>query len=199
MGEKMRDIYDLTDEELVKLFQEGNEWCFNEIYNRYSGKLLGYATKHIRSKEDAEEITNTTFALTFKYLNKFRGESSLSTWLYCILRNQICNHFRIIQRRGDFITQSLELTNYCEDSPFSIVVIDWNLPENHIIQRENMERIIMAIDGLPDIMMAAARLYIIDKLPIKVIAQLLNCPGGTIRSRTHRIRKYLRDFPEEDE
>ena len=40
-----------------------------------------------------------------------------------------------------------------------------------------MERIIMAIDGLPDIMMAAARLYIIDKLPIKVIAQLLNCPG----------------------
>ena len=70
MGEKMRDIYDLTDEELVKLFQEGNEWCFNEIYNRYSGKLLGYATKHVRSKEDAEEITNTTFALTFKYLNK---------------------------------------------------------------------------------------------------------------------------------
>ena len=115
------------------------------------------------------------------------------------MRNQICNHFRIIQRRGDFITQSLELTNYCEDSPFSIVVIDWNLPENHIIQSENMERISMAIDGLPDIMMATTRLYIIDKLPIKVIAQLLNCPGGTIRSRTHRIRKYLRGFPEEDE
>ena len=86
------------------------------------------------------------------------------------MRNQICNHFRIIQRRGDFITQSLELTNYCEDSPFSIVVIDWNLPENHIMQRENMERIIMAVSKLPEVMAETAQLYIIDKLPIKVIA-----------------------------
>ena len=48
-------------------------------------------------------------------------------------------------------------------------------------------------------MAETAQLYIIDKLPIKAIAQLLNCPEGTIRSRTHRIRKYLRDFPEEYE
>lgn len=195
----MRELYDLMDGELVKLFKEGNEWCFEEIYRRYSGKLLGYATKHIRSKEDAEEITNTTLALTFKNLHNFRGEASLATWLYCILRNQICNHFRIIQRRGDFITQSLDLINFCDDTPFSIAVADWNLPENQIIQRENTEHIIMVIDSLPDIMITTAQLYFIDKLSIKDIAEILNCPEGTIRSRTHRIRKYLRNFMKEDE
>ena len=187
------------DGELVKLFKEGNEWCFEEIYRRYSGKLLGYATKHIRSKEDAEEITNTTLALTFKNLHNFRGEASLATWLYCILRKQICNHFRIIQRRGDFITQSLDLINFCDDTPFTIAVADWNLPENQIIQRENTEHIIMVIDSLPDIMITTAQLYFLDKLSIKDIAEILNCPEGTIRSRTHRIRKYLRNFMKEDE
>ena len=195
----MRELYDLRDGELVKLFKEGNEWCFEEIYRRYSGKLLGYATKHIRSKEDAEEITNTTLALTFKNLHNFRGEASLATWLYCILRNQICNHFRIIQRRGDFITQSLDLINFCDDTPFTIAVADWNLPENQIIQRENTEHIIMVIDSLPDIMITTAQLYFLDKLSIKDIAEILNCPEGTIRSRTHRIRKYLRNFMKEDE
>ena len=195
----MRDLCYFTDGELVKLFNEGNEWCFDEIYNRYSGKLLGYATKHVRSKEDDEEITNTTLALTFKYLHQFRGESSLSTWVYCILRNQICNHFRQIQRQGDFITQNLELTNYSEDSPFAIAVIDWNLPENHIIQRENMEYLIMAVSKLPEVMAETAQLYIIDKFPIKAIAKLLKCPEGTDRSRTHRIRKHLRGFPGKDE
>ena len=74
---KMRDLCFLTDENLVKMFKDGNEWCFNEIYNRYYNKLLTNAVFLIKSREDAEEIVNTALFKAFKYLNKFRGEASL--------------------------------------------------------------------------------------------------------------------------
>ena len=99
-------------------------------------KLLGYTTKYVRFREDSEEITNSMLVLIFKYLNKFRGESGLSTWLYCILRNQICNHFRMIQRRGMRKNQSQSLINRKDDEMFVLGTIDYNLPEKRFIQRK---------------------------------------------------------------
>ena len=186
------DLHDLEDMELVKLFNEGKEWYFEVIYQRYYNGLYGYAIKSTRSKEDAEEITNNTLLLAFRNLHSFRGEARLSTWLFSILKNQICNYFRMIRRNGLEITQSLEVINRDDDSSFAIAAADWNLPENQIIQRENTELIIVAVNKLPDNMKKTAHLYLLDKLPLETIAKRLNCPTGTIRSRTFRIKKHLR-------
>ena len=184
----------MTDENLVKMFKEGNEWCFNEIYNRYYNKLLTYAVFLIKSREDAEEIVNTALFKAFKYLNKFREEASLATWLFQILRNQTFSLYRLKRSRGVFVTQSLEIITP-EKSPFIIEITDCeNLPENFLINQETTECIMAAIDNLPQNMQETAILYLIEKLPLDTIAKHLNCPTGTIRSRTFRIRKHICKF-----
>ena len=184
----------MTDENLVKMFKEGNEWCFNEIYNRYYNKLLTYAVFLMKSRQDAEEVVNTSLFKAFKYLNKFRGEASLATWLFQILRNQTFNLSRIKRSRGVFVTQSLEITTP-EKSPFIIEITDSNnLPENFLISQEITECIMAAIDDLPEAMKETAFLYLIEKLPLDTIAKQLNCPTGTVRARTFRIRKHISKF-----
>ena len=184
----------MTDENLVKMFKDGNEWCFNEIYNRYYNRLYGYAVKYLLSKEDAEEVVNTSLFKAFKYLNKFRGEASLATWLFQILRNQTFSLYRLKRSRGVFVTQSLEVIT--PDNPSFIMEItdSNNLPEKFLISQEITECIMAAIDDLPEAMKETAFLYLIEKLPLDIIAKHLNCPTGTIRSRTSRIRKHISKF-----
>ena len=184
----------MTDENLVKMFKDGNEWCFNEIYNRYYNRLYGYAVKYLLSKEDAEEVVNAALFKAFKYLHKFREEASLATWLFQILRNQTFSLYRLKRSRGVFVTQSLEIITP-EKSPFIIEITDCeNLPENFLINQETTDCIIAAIDDLPKNMQETAILYLIEKLPLDTIAKHLNCPTGTIRSRTFRIRKHICKF-----
>ena len=184
----------MTDENLVKMFKEGNEWCFNEIYNRYYNKLLTYAVFLMKSRQDAEEVVNTSLFKAFKYLNKFREEASLATWLFQILRNQTFSLYRLKRSQGVFVTQSLEGITP-EKSPFIMEITDCeNLPENFLINQETTDCIIAAIDDLPKNMQETAILYLIEKLPLDTIAKHLNCPTGTIRSRTFRIRKHISKF-----
>ena len=187
----------MTDENLVKMFKEGNEWCFNEIYNRYYNKLLTYAVFLMKSRQDAEEVVNTSLFKAFKYLNKFRGEASLATWLFQILRNQTFSLYRLKRSRGVFVTQSLEVIT-SDNTSFIMEITDYkSLPENFLISQEITECIMAAIDNLPEYMKETASLYLIEKLPLNTIARHLNCPTGTVRSRTSRIRKHISKFLED--
>ena len=184
----------MTDENLVKMFKDGDEWCFNEIYNRYYNKLLTYAVFLIKSREDAEEIVDTTLFKAFRYLNKFRGEAGLATWLFQILRNQTFSMYRIKRSRGVYVTQSLEVITP-ENSSFIMEFIDYkSIPEKALINQEITDCIMAAIDDLPKNMQETAFMYLIEKLPLDIIAKHLNCPTGTIRSRTFRIRKHICKF-----
>ena len=148
----------------------------------------------IKSRADAEEIVNTALVEAFKYLHKFRGEASLATWLFQILRNQTFSLYRMKRSRGVFVTQILEIIAP-EKSPFIMEITDSNnLLENFLINQEITECIMAAIDNLPAAMKETAFLYLIEKLPLDTIAKHLNCPTGTIRSRTFRIRKHISKF-----
>ena len=189
---KMRDLGYLTDENLVKMFKDGNEWCFNEIYNRYYNKLLTYAIFLIKSREDAEEVVNATLFKAFKYLNKFRGEACLATWLFQILRNQTFSLYRLKRSKGVLVTQSLEVITP-DNSSFIMEITDCkSIPEKLLINQEITDNVITAIDDLPESMKETAFMYLIEKLPLNKIAQKLDCSLGTIRSRTFRIRKHIK-------
>ena len=148
----------------------------------------------MKSRQDAEEVVNTSLFKAFKHLNKFREEASLATWLFQILRNQTFSMYRIKRSKGVFVTQSLEVIT--PDNPSFIMEItdSNNLPENFIISQEITECIMASIDDLPKNMQKTAFMYLIEKLPLDIIAKHLNCPTGTIRSRTSRIRKHISKF-----
>ena len=148
----------------------------------------------MKSRQDAEEVVNTSLFKAFKYLNKFRGEASLATWLFQILRNQTFSLYRMKCSKGVFVTQSLEVIT-SDNSSFIIEFIDYkSLPEKFLINQEITEYIMAAIGDLPAAMKETAFMYLIEKLPLDTIAKHLNCPTGTIRSRTYRIRKHISKF-----
>ena len=148
----------------------------------------------MKSRQDAEEVVNTSLFKAFKYLNKFRGEASLATWLFQILRNQTFSLYRLKRSKGVFVTQSLEVIT-SDNSSFIIEFIDYkSLPEKFLINQEITEYIMAAIGDLPAAMKETAFMYLIEKLPLDTIAKHLNCPTGTIRSRTYRIRKHISKF-----
>ena len=84
-----------------------------------------------------------------------------------------------------------------ENNGFLMAVADWNFPENRIISQENQELINQAVENLPEMLKQTAQLYIFDHLPPKEIAKLLNCPPGTVKSRTFRIKRYLSEVLKE--
>ena len=148
----------------------------------------------MKSRQDAEEVVNTSLFKAFKYLNKFRGEASLATWLFQILRNQTFSLYRMKCSKGVFVTQSLEVIT-SDNSSFIIEFIDYkSLPEKFLINQEITEYIMAAIGDLPAAMKETAFMYLIEKLPLDTIAKHLNCPTGTIRSRTYKIRKHISKF-----
>ena len=114
--------------------------------------------------------------------------------MFQILRNQTFSLYRLKRSRGVFVTQSLEVIT--PDNPSFIMEItdSNNLPENFLISQEITECIMAAIDDLPEAMKETAFLYLIEKLPLDTIAKQLNCPTGTVRSRTFRIRKHISKF-----
>ena len=94
---------DSNDLELVELFQKGNETSFNELVRRYQEKVYWIARRFVNDHDQADDIVQEVFVKVYSALKKFRGESSVYTWLYRITVNIALNAIRK-QRVRDFIT-----------------------------------------------------------------------------------------------
>ena len=88
----------VTDEELVRLAQNGDPAAFDEIVERHKGAVFRAALSALRNREDAEDVTQETFITAYRKLDTFRGESQLRTWLSRIAWNRSMDH----RRRGRF-------------------------------------------------------------------------------------------------
>src|ERR1017187_285180 len=96
------------DSELVRRFNAGDEAAFVEIVTRYRGKMLSIALRHLRNYADAEEITQDTFIRAHRGLARFRGDSSLATWLHRIAFNLSRNRCKYYSYRCRHSTLSLD-------------------------------------------------------------------------------------------
>src|SRR3954462_1852028 len=96
------------DTELVRRFNEGDESAFIEIMNRYQRKIFTIVLGLLRNRADAEEITQDTFIRAHRGLGRFRGDSSLATWLHRIAVNLARNRYWYFFRRRRHATLSLD-------------------------------------------------------------------------------------------
>ncbi len=98
----------LEDSVLVRRFRSGDDEAFNEIVARYRGRMLSIALRHLRNHSDAEEIAQDTFVRAHRGLSRFRGDSSLSTWLHRIAFNLSRNRHKYNFCRGRNAMMSLD-------------------------------------------------------------------------------------------
>ncbi len=83
-----------TDRELVEQIREGNEAAFNVLYNRYFDKVYNFTFRKLRNHAESEELVQEIFYCVFTSLKSFEGRSSLLSWIYGIMKNNINNYFR---------------------------------------------------------------------------------------------------------
>lgn len=177
-----------TDHELVTRVQAGDKQAFNLLVEKYQHKLFKLISRYIHDRTEALDVTQEAFIKAYRALPKFRGDSSFYTWLYRIGLNAAKNHLAALGRRlpdSDIDAQDAE--RYCVDSRLK----DHESPEA-LTQCEEIERtVFLAMDELHEDLRAAITLRELDGLTYEEVAQVMDCPIGTVRSRIYRAREAI--------
>ena len=171
----------LKEQELIARVLEGDHDAFKEIVKKYESRvaatvigMLGYCT-------EAEDIGQEAFVRLFKSLHKFRGESSLGTYLTRIAINLSLNEIRRRgRRRQTYLTNSEEQTEKLADS------------ENQNKQKETSELVQRGLQKLPAKFRTVIVLRLIDGYSTEETAKILNLPVGTVLSRLSRAQMKLK-------
>ncbi|MBR0573277.1 MULTISPECIES: RNA polymerase sigma factor RpoE [Pasteurellaceae] len=176
-----------TDQELVELAQEGNKKAFNLLVIRYQNRVAGLLTRYV-AQDDIPDIVQESFIKAYRALSSFRGESAFYTWLYRIAVNTAKNHLTALGRRPpreDILAEDAE--SY--DSGTYLREID--TPESMVLSEELKRVVFETIENLPDELKSAITLRELEGLSYEEIAEVMQCPVGTVRSRIFRAREAI--------
>ncbi|RKY56789.1 MAG: RNA polymerase subunit sigma-24 [Candidatus Neomarinimicrobiota bacterium] len=184
----MGNRFKLTDEELIRRFQAGDEEAFEEIVYRYSDRLMNFAYRFVLDKEESEDIVQDTFLKVYQNRHAYREIAKFSTWIYTITGNLAKTVLRKRRNRKMFFFSSMGPEKKDMDFPSKD-----RKPENNV-ERQFDERIIQrAIQKLPEHFRTAIILRDIQELSYEEISNIINAPLGTVKSRINRARLRLQE------
>ena len=178
-----------SDLALVERVQHGDRAAFDVLVLRYQHKVLKLVMRYIRDAMEAEDVAQDAFIKAYRALPSFRGDSAFYTWLYRIGINTAKNYLVSLGRRAPTVTgvDSEEAEGIEEGDQLR----DLNTPENQMMSRQLAETVNHALQELPEELRTAISLREIDGMSYEEIAQIMNCPIGTVRSRIFRAREAI--------
>ena len=176
------------DQALVERAQKGDKRAFELLVIKYQRKLGRLLSRMVRDAAEVEDITQETFIKAYRALPGFRGESAFYTWLYRIGVNTAKNYLVGRKRQASSTdVQAEDAENYEEgDMLRDVATPDAELQTKQIAQAVNS-----AVDALPDELRVAITLREIEGMSYEEIAQMMECPIGTVRSRIFRAREAI--------
>ena len=185
MGERQ------IDQVLVERAQSGDKHAFELLVVKYQRKLARLLSRFIRDQAEVEDVTQEAFIKAYRALPSFRGESAFYTWLYRIGINTAKN-FLVSQGRRAPTTTGFDAEE-AETFDDADSLRDLNTPEASMLTKEIGRTVNEAVDSLPEELRTALTLREIEGLSYEDIAQAMNCPIGTVRSRIFRAREAVAD------
>ena len=177
-----------TDQLLIERVQQGDRHAFDLLVSKYQHKLMSLVSRYISDYQEAQDVVQETFIKAYKALPKFRGDSAFYTWLYRIGVNTAKNHLAAKGRRpsaGDVQVEDAEVY----DNGFRLRNSD--SPENLILSSEIEKLIFETLDNMSDELRSAFSLREFEGLSYDEIANIMECPVGTVRSRIFRAREAI--------
>ena len=179
-----------ADALLVERVKQGDQRAFALLVAKYERRVQRLLSRLVRDSAEIEDITQEAVIKAYRALPQFRGESAFYTWLYRIAINTAKNYLATKSRRpvtvGEF--------QGADDGEFfdlGDVVEDNNTPDAVLHSRQVAEAVNAAIEALPEDLKAAITLREIEGLSYEEIAQAMDCPIGTVRSRIFRAREAI--------
>lgn len=177
------------DQALVERAQAGDKHAFELLVAKYQRKLARLLSRFIRDPAEVEDVAQETFIKAYRALPSFRGDSAFYTWLYRIAINTAKNYLVSQGRRAPTSTEfDAEEAEGFEEAD---LLRDVDTPEAALLTKEIGETVTAAMEALPEELRTAITLREIDGLSYEEIAQAMNCPIGTVRSRIFRAREAI--------
>ncbi len=177
-----------SDAVLVARVQKGDKKAFDILVRKYQHKLAKLISRYIQDPSDVMDVSQEAFIKAYRALPRFRGDSAFYTWLYRIAINTAKNHLVAKGRRPQSVDIDADEGQRFETIP---KLRDNATPERLILRDEIGQVIFQAIEELPDDLRTAITLRELDGLSYEEIAEAMDCPIGTVRSRIFRAREAI--------
>jgi RNA polymerase sigma-70 factor (ECF subfamily) len=175
---------------IVRRVQQGDKQAYNLLVGKYQQKILRLVSRFIRDSMECEDVTQESFIKAYRALPNFRGESAFYTWLYRIAVNTAKNYLVSAGRRPP--SQDLDAQD-ASNSLAGANFVDLNTPESTLMNDELLSVIRRTIAELPDNLREAIVYREFDGMSYEEIAEVMDCPIGTVRSRIFRARETLEE------
>ena len=177
-----------ADLALVKRVQKGDRSAFDLLVIKYQHRILKLVMRYVRDPSEAMDVTQEAFLKAYRAAPSFRGDSAFYTWLYRIAINTAKNHIVSSNRRAVHYDYDLhEREQYEAISKLQ----ELDTPEGLALTEEIRQIINKTISELPDDLRTAILLREIEGMSYEEIAQTMDCPVGTVRSRIFRAREAI--------
>ena len=177
-----------SDKKLVKRVQKGDKGAFDLLVLKYQHKIVNLVMRYVRDPELALDITQEAFIKAYRALPRFRGDSAFYTWMYRIAVNTAKNHLAAQRRRPMDVELDLQDP---EQYDLHAKLRETDTPEGVTLSNELKETVERAIAALPEDLRTAIILRELEGMSYEEIAQTMECPVGTVRSRIFRARDAI--------
>jgi len=187
-GVKPRAGSGASDLALIKRVQQGDRSAFDLLVVKYQHKILNLIMRYVRDPSEALDVAQEAFLKAYRAAPAFRGDSAFYTWLYRIAINTAKNYLVAARRRPANVDVDFQDSEQFE--AFT-KMSDVDTPERLALTEEIGAAVTKAIQDLPDELRTAILLREIEGMSYEEIAQTMECPVGTVRSRIFRAREAI--------
>lgn len=176
------------DKELVLRVQQGDKSAYDLLVIKYQHRIIQLVNRYVKDPSEAQDVAQEAFIKAYRALGNFRGDSAFYTWLYRIAINTAKNYLVSRSRRYSDYQIDIQDAEQVENAPQLKAM---ETPEHLLLNDEIVTVIKAAIEKLPEEMKIAIMLREFEGMSYEEIAQTMECPVGTVRSRIFRAREAI--------
>jgi len=176
------------DQALVERVQQGDKRAFDILVLKYQQRIINLVSRFVRNSDEVQDVAQEAFIKAYRALKNFRGDSAFYTWMYRIAINTAKNYLVSSGRR---VTTSAVDAQDAEQYDSGDWLREYATPERELLAEEIKQVINKTIVELPDDLKDAITLREMEGLSYEDIAEVMDCPIGTVRSRIFRAREAI--------
>lgn len=171
-----------NDQFYITKILDGDTTAFAVLVNRYKNMVFTLTLRMLKNKEEAEEVSQDTFVKIYKYLNKFKGDSKFSTWVYRIAYNSCLDRIRTYKTQNDTIGIDEFTENQVRTLETAFDIMD---------RADRQKSVKECLERLPPDDSALITLFYYEELSLEEISKIVNLDSNNIKVKLFRARKRL--------
>jgi RNA polymerase sigma-70 factor (ECF subfamily) len=177
-----------VDSDLVKRVQAGDSTAFDLLVRKYQHRVAALIGRYIPDWSECQDVAQEAFMRAYRAIGNFRGDAQFYTWLHRIAVNTAKNHLVAHNRRPP--TDDIDVSD-AEQFESGLRLRDNDTPERELMRQQMEQTVMRAVEALPEELRTAITLREVEGLSYEEIAERMDCPIGTVRSRIFRAREAI--------